>query len=108
MCNINTGLSLKLFSFGRHRSAVYFHFHSPHSLVIGASGAPYLSRLTPHLPPSPTLSQASPGPLSLSLSLLALSAAAAAAAAVLGSLCLLHIILLKIKVILLSSIFLSL
>lgn len=106
MCNINTGLSLKLFSFGRHRSAVYFHFHSPHSLVIGASGAPYLSRLTPHLPPSPTLSQASPGPLSLSL--LALSAAAAAAAAVLGSLCLLHIILLKIKVILLSSIFLSL
>lgn len=102
MCNINTGLSLKLFSFGRHRSAVYFHFHSPHSLVIGASGAPYLSRLTPHLPPSPTLSQASPGPLSLSL--LALSAAAA----VLGSLCLLHIILLKIKVILLSSIFLSL
>lgn len=103
MCNINTGLSLKLFSFGRHRSAVYFHFHSPHSLVIGASGAPYLSRLTPHLPPSPTLSQASPGPLSLSLSLLALSAAA-----VLGSLCLLHIILLKIKVILLSSIFLSL
>lgn len=105
MCNINTGLSLKLFSFGRHRSAVYFHFHSPHSLVIGASGAPYLSRLTPHLPPSPTLSQASPGPLSLSLSLLALSAAAAA---VLGSLCLLHIILLKIKVILLSSIFLSL
>lgn len=105
MCNINTGLSLKLFSFGRHRSAVYFHFHSPHSLVIGASGAPYLSRLTPHLPPSPTLSQGSPGPLSLSLSLLALSAAAAA---VLGSLCLLHIILLKIKVILLSSIFLSL
>lgn len=105
MCNINTGLSLKLFSFGRHRSAVYFHFHSPHSLVIGASGAPYLSRLTPHLPPSPTLSQPSPGPLSLSLSLLALSAAAAA---VLGSLCLLHIILLKIKVILLSSIFLSL
>lgn len=103
MCNINTGLSLKLFSFGRHRSAVYFHFLSPHSLVIGASGAPYLSRLTPHLPPSPTLSQASPGPLSLSL--LALSAAAAA---VLGSLCLLHIILLKIKVILLSSIFLSL
>lgn len=65
--------------------------------MIDASSASPLSVLLPASPPQPTLSVDS-----------FLAVSAAAAPAVLGSLCLLHLILLKIKVILLPSILLFL
>lgn len=107
ICSINTGLPLMLFSFGKHRSTVDFHFHNPHfsydwcqrcSLPLSVAvlhPTPPPTRVHMHMHPAP------PGPLS-SRSLLPVSAAPPA---VLGSLCLLHIILLKIKVILLPSVF---
>lgn len=52
ICNINTGLSLMLFSFGKHRTTVYFHI--PPSLMIDASGAPYLLTSYIHPPPPPS------------------------------------------------------
>lgn len=98
ICNINTELSL-MFSFGKHRSSVYFHFHNPLSLMIDISRCSCLTQ-TPHPNTHITPHQG--------LYILSLLAVSAAAPAVLGSLCLLHIILLKIKVILLPSILLFL
>jgi len=81
-----------LFSFGKHKPFVYIHFHNPHSLLIDTSQYSCYTPIQTHTHTA-THTHAS---------LLAVSAA------VLGPLCLLRIILLKIKVILLSSIFLSL